>query len=180
MPHLNHLVSAIVAIVGVTLLPTVTLAESPVTEPVNVAVSNKSVAVRSLQIEADIEFNFEGCRQNAQTNDVFCVGTLHSQTEQSFRVYRDFIGIGTEVTTITDSKGNDVTANKIMIGDKFTCDANCDSQIVKLAAGENYKTIIIFRNTKLSSDRIALKFSTNTIAKTIKIQDIAIETIATK
>jgi hypothetical protein len=178
MPRLNHFVSAIVSVVGVALLPTVTLAESPAKELVNIAAITKPATIQSLTIEDDIKFDFEGCRQNVQTNDVFCVGNLHSKTEQSFRVYRDFIGFGTEITTITDSKGNDVTANKIMIGDKFTCDANCDSQIVKLAAGENYKTIIIFRNTKLLSAQVALKFSTNTTAKTIKIQDISVETIA--
>jgi hypothetical protein len=92
VPRLNHFVSAIVSVVvSVTILPNVTLAESPAKESVNIVAITKPAVIQSLTIEDDIKFDFEGCRQNVQTNDVFCVGNLHSKTEQSFRVYRDFI-----------------------------------------------------------------------------------------
>jgi ATP-dependent phosphoenolpyruvate carboxykinase len=73
VPRLNHFVSAIVSVVSVTILPNVTLAESPAKEPVNIVAITKPAVIQSLTIEDDIEFDFEDCRQNVQTREEYFI-----------------------------------------------------------------------------------------------------------
>jgi hypothetical protein len=105
-----------------------------------------------------ITFDFKGC--GSRGNDTICGGILRNNSvEQPVRIMRHdpYIMLGGGSTSITDSNGGTHIASKISLSGSPVCDESCGGLTDKiLVQGVNYKVLIVFKDTSLSSSRIPL------------------------
>ncbi len=122
-----------------------------------------------------VTFDFKGCFQSSDGNDVTCVGDLLSRRgERTVEIYRD-------TSYIVNSKGKTYMANEVTIGDDFVCKENpgeidfnnlsCGSKTMVFVEGVSYRASYTFRDISLPTPKISL-FS---MANVLKFRNIVVK-----
>jgi hypothetical protein len=129
-----------------------------------------------------VTFDFKGCFQSSDGNDVTCVGDLLSRRgERTVEIHRATSDGSNIFSYIVNSKGKTYIANEVTIGDDFVCKENpdatdfnslsCGSKSMVFVEGVSYRASYIFRDVPLPTPKISL-FS---MANVLKFRNIIVK-----
>jgi hypothetical protein len=113
---------------------------------------------KPIKTSVPITFDFKGCVNSLNGNDVICAGSFRSiEAEKFLGIYKDKKSVfDVEGSSITDSTGKKYVPDEIRISNGKSCKQDCNDISVNLVEGVDYKIHLIFEDISLPSSKIPL------------------------